>query len=206
MMKAKQKVEQEIEASLFLPSYEREAWFNFAVQKFHNPDVVFLKNSYFDTPEYALISHGIGLRIRESAQGIKQTLKCVGTYVDGVHSRTEYHIDLLTPQVDLHAFASDVWPEYFDIEQIQRELCMLFETNFQRHIWQITYGNSTIEMALDEGEIFAGTKQQKICEVELELKQGTTEDLLLFKQEMQQQFHLEDLLLSKAHRGFQLLK
>jgi len=51
---------------------------------------------------------------------------------------------------------------------------------FTRLACRVTYGASEMELALDEGALLGGGREEPLCEVEAELKRGTKEDTLAF--------------------------
>lgn len=51
---------------------------------------------------------------------------------------------------------------------------------FTRQALTVRFGSSLLELALDSGILFAGERQEALCEVEAELKEGTREDALAF--------------------------
>jgi triphosphatase len=62
-------------------------------------------------------------------------------------------------------------------------------------------GESEIEIALDRGEVKAGEHQEPICELELELLSGKTEDVLALARRLLETGVLRQGSLSKAARG-----
>jgi triphosphatase len=65
-------------------------------------------------------------------------------------------------------------------------------------------GDSEIEIALDRGEVKAGEHQEPICELELELLSGTTQDILTLARRLLDTGVLRQGSLSKAARGYHL--
>ena len=79
----------------------------------------------------------------------------------------------------------------------------LFSTDFWREKWLVTEGKSRIEIALDLGEVKAGNTEP-ICELELELLEGETNDVLKLARKLVSQSGLRQGSLSKAARGYHL--
>jgi len=73
-----------------------------------------------------------------------------------------------------------------------------------RDRWVVTYGTSEIEVDLDQGEISAGELSEALCEIELELKQGNTADLLALANALAEHGGFPQGSLSKAVRGYNL--
>lgn len=60
-----------------------------------------------------------------------------------------------------------------DLQNLVREgLSPLCGARFTRRFLTFSFGNSTLELALDEGELFSSAKSIPLCEVEIELKDG----------------------------------
>ncbi|MFV8766461.1 inorganic triphosphatase, partial [Yersinia enterocolitica] len=115
-----------------------------------------LTNIYFETADHRLRQHDIGLRIRGYDGRYEMTVKTGGKVVGGLHQRPEYNVDIDNDKLDLARFPADIWPEGWAVDALQAELQPLFRTDFTREKWVITYGESEIELALDQGTISAG--------------------------------------------------
>ncbi|WP_050318951.1 inorganic triphosphatase [Yersinia alsatica] len=169
-----------------------------------------LTNIYFETADNRLRQNDIGLRIRGYDGRYEMTVKTGGKVVGGLHQRPEYNVDIDSDKLDLARFPTDIWPEGWDIEALQAELHPLFRTDFTREKWVITYGESEIELALDQGTISSNSADKAVelseplSEIELELKQGNQADLLALAAELAQIGGLRQGNLSKAARGYHL--
>ncbi|OWF69906.1 inorganic triphosphatase [Yersinia alsatica] len=169
-----------------------------------------LTNIYFETADNRLRQNDIGLRIRGYDGRYEMTVKTGGKVVGGLHQRPEYNVDIDSDKLDLARFPADIWPEGWDIEALQAELHPLFRTDFTREKWVITYGESEIELALDQGTISSNSADKTVelseplSEIELELKQGNQADLLALAAELAQIGGLRQGNLSKAARGYHL--
>ncbi|AVX40303.1 inorganic triphosphatase [Yersinia enterocolitica] len=166
-----------------------------------------LTNIYFETADNRLRQHDMGLRIRGYDGRYEMTMKTGGKIVGGLHQRPEYNVDIDSDKLDLARFPTDIWPEGWDIAELQTALTPLFRTDFTREKWVITYGESEIELALDQGAIsstHAGKLSEPLSEIELELKQGNQADLLALAAELAPIGGLRQSNLSKAARGYHL--
>ncbi|MGW1445242.1 CYTH domain-containing protein [Serratia rhizosphaerae] len=163
-----------------------------------------LTNIYFETADNFLRRHDMGLRIRGFDDRYEMTLKTAGSVVGGLHQRPEYNVAIATPELALSQLPADIWPQGCDVEALQQQLQPLFRTDFVREKWVVTYNQSQIEVGLDQGEVRAGELTEAICEIELELQQGNTQDVLLLAAELAQQGGLRQGSLSKAARGYYL--
>ncbi|MFY9995970.1 MAG: inorganic triphosphatase [Leclercia sp.] len=168
----------------------------------HEP--VQLLNIYYETQDFWLRRHDMGLRIRGVDGRYEMTMKIAGRVVGGLHQRPEYNIDISQPQLELARFPTEVWPEGELPESLTSDLQPLFSTDFWREKWLVNEGNSRIEIALDRGEVKAGEFQEPICELELELLEGNAGDLLKLARKLVTQSGLRQGSLSKAARGYHL--
>ncbi|MWN31199.1 MULTISPECIES: CYTH domain-containing protein [unclassified Gilliamella] len=167
-----------------------------------------LTNTYYDTSDYYLRNHGCGLRVRGGDDGLVKrfeiTLKRDKKSIAGLHERAEFNVDLPDSVPDLTVLPCHALPNDCDIAELQRNLLPLFTTDFERQAWLISFASSEIEVALDQGQISSNNQSIPIKEVELEIKQGNTHDLLNFAIELSR-FNLHLFSQSKASRGYRLL-
>ncbi|WP_061797208.1 CYTH domain-containing protein [Serratia ficaria] len=163
-----------------------------------------LTNIYFETADNFLRSQDMGLRIRGFDDSYEMTIKTAGKVVGGLHQRPEYNVAIAAPKLALERFPADIWPEGCDLAALQQALQPLFRTDFAREKWVVTYGESEIEVGLDQGEVRAGELSEALCEIELELQQGNTGDLLALANALAEHGGLRQGSLSKAARGYHL--
>lgn len=163
-----------------------------------------LINIYFDTAGLDLRRHGVGLRVRGNNERYEMTAKTAGTIVGGLHQHPEYNIALPDPKPDIALLPADIWPAGMDVPTLQARLEPLFRTDYLREKWVVTYGESEIEVAFDQGEVAAGDLSEAICELELEIMHGNVRDLLAFARSLSADGGLRQGSLSKAARGYHL--
>lgn len=163
-----------------------------------------LVNIYYETPDNFLRSHNMGLRIRGNGSHYEMTMKTSGRVTGGLHQRPEYNVALSEPTLDLSLLPADIWPEGVDLTELQQQVSPLFSTNFNRKTWVVQQGSSRIELALDQGEVVAGSLQEAICELELELLEGEAHALFIVAEQLVNEPGLRMGSLSKAARGYHL--
>lgn len=144
-----------------------------------------LQASYFDTADGTLAAHGIVVRLRKEGARWVQTAK--GSTAD-LLLRLEHNAALpaqrvgVVPALDLARHhgtpignaiglalglkANDIFPK----------LKLLYRTDVQRVTRLEASGTSMVEIALDQGRVFLAAGTQLICELEVELKQGSPHD------------------------------
>ncbi|MGH6929212.1 MAG: inorganic triphosphatase, partial [Dongiaceae bacterium] len=163
-----------------------------------------LVSVYFDTPRLDLQSFGAALRIRHVGQRRLQTLKLPLEDPSSLQAFQELERAVGSDLPDLTGISDESFASYIGDHNIIPNLASLFTTEFRRTIWPVQFNDSTIEMALDVGEIRAGERRLPICEVELELKSGPPERLLevglLIHRDVPVAWEYE----TKAARGYRL--
>jgi inorganic triphosphatase YgiF len=164
-----------------------------------------LHSTYFDTAQYDLHAAGLSLRLRKRHGAWLQTLKA------------EHHIDSgLSDAIEVEAAIDADKPDLTRIgdKRLRRKLRKLvnggplhpvFETVVHRTTRNLKLDNSELELAVDEGEIQANGKSQKLLEAELELKSGSASGLLAAAETLFTGDELQFSTQSKSDRGYLLL-
>lgn len=163
-----------------------------------------LGNCYFDTPDLRLRELDMGLRIRCDDNKLEQTIKTAGVVIGGLHQRPEYNVAITQNFPDLPLFPKQIWPKSTLVEQLQPQLITLFKTDFTRELWLVNFRDSVIELVFDQGDISASGTSSPICEIELEIVSGNTQDLFVLASLLFNLLKLRPGIESKAKRGYQL--
>jgi triphosphatase len=162
------------------------------------------KTVYFDTPEHDLHAAGISLRLRRQDGGWQQTVK------------VDHHVeDGISNPIELQTFVEEERPNIRKIsdKKVRRavqealagtSLRPVFETVVQRTTRNIKVQDSEMELAIDDGEVRAGDDRQDLREVELELKTGSSEGLLVAAEKLFAGHELKLSKQNKAERGYRL--
>ena len=141
-----------------------------------------LQASYFDTTDGALAAHGIVVRLRKEGRRWVQTAK--GPTAD-LLERLEHNFPLpigpaaAVPALDLSRHRSTPVGQAIDKALGRKagdnypDLTLLYGTDIQRITRLVPCGDSVVEVALDQGRVFANGRSQSICELEVELKEGS---------------------------------
>ena len=134
-----------------------------------------METTYYDTPDGALEKLHYTLR-RRLENGV--SVCTVKTPMPGL-GRGEWEV-----QADS---ITDAIPELCKLDAPEDLLALTAQgihpvcgARFTRRAVQVASGESILELALDRGVLFAGSKAQPLCEIEVELKDGTQEDAVLF--------------------------
>ncbi|SMD04509.1 CYTH and CHAD domain-containing protein [Sporomusa malonica] len=161
-----------------------------------------LETTYYDTADQSLLKSRLSYRLRLANGQWTATVKADGTSDGGLHQRAEYNVPVDSPLPSIEPFlTTDIGVRLAEaISEMPLE--PVFSTRFERHIINLlTPDGSSIELALDAGDIFAGDKQQKILELELELKEGQPEALVWLGAALADDFPLLPELDSKLYRA-----
>lgn len=166
-----------------------------------------LYNQYYDSAERALSTARVALRLRRDGEQFIQTLKSRGQSVAGLSERNEWDWYLSQPALDLNLLDDQCWPQAL-AELDKTQLQPVFTTDFQRTramlCWERDGESIEVEAALDLGKALAGEREEPICELELEIRQGPAEALLELAQALAADLPLMPCDISKAERGYRL--
>ena len=159
-----------------------------------------LDNIYFDTPDRALAQARIGLRLRKDGRRWLQTVKSGGSAQAGLHQREEIEFAVAGKTLEWAPLAGTPFEAL--LEPVWQQVVPQFRTLFTRDI-RLLHGKSgaEIEVAIDQGEIIAGSRREALCELELELKSGAVDDLFDMAIELAGRHPLMVDNRSKAERG-----
>ena len=157
---------------------------------------------YFDTDDKKLSDAGVSLRVRSLDGRHIQTIK---TLQPGqLFSRGEWEQEIKGPWPDL-AGAKDTALEPLSKQGLAELLRPVFESRVQRTVHLVHENGSQIEVALDQGMIDTGQNSSPLCELELELKQGSPRGLFRLARELSGSVPLQLAVRSKPERGYALL-
>ena len=162
-----------------------------------------LETLYLDTPDFALHARGVSVRLRRRGAVWIQSIKSDGLRRGGLSSRREWEVAV--PRGDLQW---ELFPKAArkHIPPSLRVRCRhAFTTHIHRTSWLIkTDAGTAIEVALDVGTVQAGRRHEPVCEIELELKSGTADELAVLVGQHLQTISFWPLDDSKAERGARL--
>lgn len=164
---------------------------------------------YFDTPDLRLASFGVALRVRRQGAQYIQTVKTLGGGNSGdaaaVAVRREWDWPIAGEDPDISLLTLDGIRDLVPQDALP-EVRPMFTTDFQRTTLMLRPDPLTaIEVALDTGEIRAGTTYRPISEIELELKAGPVTALFDLARELQRIVPMRISADNKALAGFALV-
>ena len=158
-----------------------------------------METTYFDTPEKTLSARRWTLRRRLENGRAVCTLKTPGIGLARGEWETECG-DLLEAIPMLIALGAPKELEAL----IDAGLVPACGAKFVRQAKMLTYGTSTLELALDKGVLTGKHTQLPLFEVEAELKTGNSADILAFGRALAQKYGLEPEAKSKVARALEL--
>lgn len=166
-----------------------------------------LFNQYFDSAARDLARARVALRLRRDGEQYIQTLKTRGQSVAGLSERNEWDWYLERPELDLARLDDQCWPAALaDLDK--QALAPLFTTDFVRDkadlAWEREGAPVAVEAALDLGRVSADGREEEICELELELREGEPAALLELAIALAAELPLMPCDISKAERGYRL--
>jgi triphosphatase len=163
-----------------------------------------LTSIYFDTADDVLHKAGVYLRIRESGGRHVQTIKAANSDADLLERHEwEREVSGRTPNLD---GAKGTALEPLLTDKVRASLQPIFETRIRRKLYRVEREGAEIEIAVDRGEISTRTHSCPVCEVELELKRGVTEELFRLARILAEDMPLRLEVKTKAERGYELLR
>ncbi|SMH60042.1 CYTH and CHAD domain-containing protein [Azospirillum agricola] len=168
-----------------------------------------LRTVYFDTPDLRLFANGVAFRVRRDGDRFIQTLKTVNSATPGdsaavaVRREWEWVVAGETPDFTVLAAEGVAGLVPADARDALRPL---FVTEFRRTAVMVRPdAATTIELAVDEGRVTAGTASVPISEVELELKAGRVARLFDLALRLQRAVPMRIGTESKAELGLRLV-
>ncbi|SNB56428.1 Inorganic triphosphatase YgiF, contains CYTH and CHAD domains [Arboricoccus pini] len=168
-----------------------------------------LKSIYFDTPDFRLAQQGLALRIRKDGRRLIQTVKGEAITSSIAKDRPEWEVDLKEARPDLKAFGDGTLLDRVGVV-LPEELEALFESVVERSRtlldWTDQAGRgAVIEVAFDNGSIVGKGRRQVFSELELELKEGSSQALYELADALRGVAPLAIETVSKAGRGYGLV-
>ncbi|KQP35050.1 CYTH and CHAD domain-containing protein [Methylobacterium sp. Leaf100] len=167
------------------------------------PEAVVLSSTYFDTAKGDLRKGGLTLRVRREGDRRIQTVKAASASV-GLFDRAEWEAEIFGEVPDAEAFAETPVPALLG-DAADPALVPVFTSVVDRTTRLVVHGASLISVTLDQGRIETAEGAVPLCEVELELDEGSPGDLFGLAQALAETIPLRLGALSKSARGWRLI-
>lgn len=163
--------------------------------------VFFMETTYYDTRDGALSRQHITLRRRlENGVGI-----CTLKTPTGTHARGEFQVEAVSVEAAL--------PVLCKLSGYEELLALtaggvfpVCGAKFTRRAYRVSFGESLLEVALDQGVLLGGTNELPLFETEVELLSGKPEDADLYGAILSAKYALREEKKSKFRRALDLAK
>ena len=164
---------------------------------------VHLDAVYYDTDDRDLLAAGAVLRVRTDGRRFVMTAKSRHEESGTALERQEGKVDVPTPEPE-----RSLLPQILSRRALSaidgRPLSPVFRTEIEREVHLLDWSGAVVELAIDQGTILAGERTEAVCEVELELVEGTSRALFELAEALVREFPLRPNIRSKSARGFAL--
>jgi triphosphatase len=162
-----------------------------------------LRAIYFDTPDHALRSEGLSLRVREDGGRWIQTLKAARPAAGVALDRSEWEWEVAGPGLDLKRLKKTPLKPFL---AQAASIGAIFEIRVERTSIDLKVGTSHLELAADAGHVDTDGQRQRFAEVEIELRNGSVRDVFALASTLADSLPLHLSLLTKSERGYQALR
>jgi inorganic triphosphatase YgiF len=166
-----------------------------------SPYLLQMETTYYDTPGGALSQRKITLR-RRLENGISV---CTLKTPTGTAARGEFQVecDSITNAIPILCKLSGL-SELLSLTAAG--VVPVCGAKFTRTARKVSFGDSLLEIALDQGILMGGGKEQSLFEVEVELLSGKEQDADLYAALLSQRFSLQEEPKSKFRRALSLAR
>ena len=161
-----------------------------------------LTSVYFDTENFSLREHGVSLRVRKIGAQRLQTIKANSNALIA-RSEWETEIDRDEPKLEL-AHGTALAPLL--TSELTEQLKPVFQTQVERVVVPLHFGDSDIELAFDQGRVITVDTKLELSEIEIELKHGNRRDAARLANKLERSVPITLSVSSKAERGYALLE
>lgn len=164
-----------------------------------------LAAAYYDTPDHLLWRRGAALRVRREGGRWVQTFKGGGDESAGLHRRFEFEVELRDARPAPRLLPVHAQTRLPRSRRVAEALQPVMRTAITRTLRLLRPAPGVlIEAAIDRGVIRSGRCSERVCELELELKQGPATALFDLARQLAAALPLTPEHRSKAERGYAL--
>ena len=160
-----------------------------------------MQTTYYDTPAGSYSAKKCTLRRRLENQRSVCTLKTP----DQGHGRREWEVECGSIEEAKEKLCRLGAPREI-LDLAHEGLVPICGARFTRIAKTLCWEGAQLELALDEGILTGSGREMPLCEVEVELKEGSQESCLAFARELSRRFGLQLEQNSKFRRALALYK
>lgn len=158
---------------------------------------------YYDTPDHRLSQRQWTLRLRQENDTFTATLKTPG---DG-KARGEWQCPAYSITQALPDLLEQGAPQELETLLEGQPLIPVCAAQFTRRAAEVAFGDGTVcELCGDIGALVGGSREEELCELEVELKQGSADTAEAFARELMDRFDLREEPRSKFARAAALAR
>ena len=167
-----------------------------------------LYNTYYDTATHTLQRKAVALRVRRlgaaDAPQWVQTLKVGATGDSSFSRRGEWEAPISTDGLDQTLLVDTPWSELDPDGSLFLALRPVFTTSFERLTWIVALDSGRVEIALDRGNVLIAGHGAPLCELEIELLEGSSDAVFEVANQISKHISLLPLHVSKSERAYRL--
>lgn len=167
-----------------------------------------LYNTYHDTATHTLRRKAVALRVRRvgdaDAPQWVQTLKMGAAGDSALSRRGEWEAPIATDGLDQTLLADTPWAALDVDGSLFQALQPVFTTRFERLSWIVALDTGRVEVALDRGNVLIAGHSAPLCELEIELLEGSADAVFEVASHISKHISLLPLHMSKAERAYRL--
>jgi inorganic triphosphatase YgiF len=163
-----------------------------------------LRSVYFDDDDGDLSRARVALRVRSVDGGFVMSLKRAAPGDRGAFERQETEVASPSGEPDLSLFDEGAKRALTELTGA-KPLAPRFGSEIRRAVRTIEKDGAAIEVAFDDGFLFAGDAREAAAEIELELKSGPPVALFDLGLELVEAFPVKLGVISKAERAHALI-
>ena len=165
-----------------------------------------LTSIYYDTARFDLRRAGLVFRLRRADESWVQSLSRQETSDAASFLHPVWQAPYLN-HFDLSTVGEPELRDWLLKQKISRRMVPQFETRFRRLQWRVErHDREGVLIRLDRGWIAADGRREAVSELQLELRTGSIDELHELALELGATLPLAPLLLSKAERGYRLVR
>lgn len=165
--------------------------------------LVTMATVYYDTPDKRLSQRQWTLRLRQENDTFVAALKTPG---DG-RSRGEWQCPAYSIHSAIPTLLEQGAPQELETLLQNQTILPVCAAQFSRRVAQLAFADGTVcELCGDIGALVGGSKEEELCELEVELKTGNADTAEAFAQELMDRFDLKEEPRSKFARAAALAK